>query len=161
MYAEDPENQFLPSTGTLERYVLPEGPRVRVDNGYRPDDPVRIHYDPLLAKVITWGTTRKEAIATMKRSLAEFTVAGVRTTIPFCQFVLSHMKFLKGDYDTGFVNAFYRPEAMYREGNLALVAAAIMAAREKGRMNSTRPSTDGVWERNSSPWKKRRFDTFR
>jgi acetyl/propionyl-CoA carboxylase alpha subunit len=97
----------------------------------------------------------------MKRSLAEFTIAGVQTTIPFCQFVLSHRKFLTGEYDTGFVSTYYRPEAMFREGNLALVAAAIMAAREKGRSKNTGTALDGGRERNSSPWKKKRFDTYR
>jgi acetyl-CoA carboxylase biotin carboxylase subunit len=161
VYAEDPENQFLPSTGILERYVIPEGPHVRVDNGYRPGDTVHLYYDSLLAKVITWGATRKDAIAAMKRSLAEFHVAGVRTTIPFCQFVLSHNKFLKGEYDTGFVPAYYRPDVLFREGNLALVAAAILAAREKMQHaagvdgSAHKPTTQ------ASPWKTKRRGTYR
>ncbi|MCU0411410.1 MAG: acetyl-CoA carboxylase biotin carboxylase subunit [Bacteroidetes bacterium] len=162
VYAEDPANRFLPSTGTLERYVLPEGPRVRVDNGYRQGDMVNLYYDPLLAKVVTWGRTRKESIAAMKRSLAEFHIGGVRSTIPFCQFVLSHGRFLKGDYDTGFVAMYFAPEALYREGNRAQVAAAIMAARAKARMTGVAPGDDATFTtQRSREWKKNRHATLR
>jgi acetyl-CoA carboxylase biotin carboxylase subunit len=162
IYAEDPTNKFLPSAGVLERYVLPEGPRTRVDNGYRYGDVIQLFYDPLLAKVSTWGRTRKEAIATMKRALAEFHIGGLQTTIPFCQFVLSHAAFLKGEYNTGFLKTYFSPETLYREGNRAVIAAAIMAARKKARLQSPNESriTDHG-RRCESTWIKKRLDTFR
>ncbi len=160
--AEDPSNNFMPDTGMLERYVPPEGPRVRVESGYRPGDRVQLNYDALLAKVICWGATRSEAIAAMKRALAEFHIGGVRTTIPFAQFVLSQAMFLKGMYHTGFIEEYFRPDTVYREGERAARAAALIAALTRDRNlhgaggNGTAP---GEGARNA--WKKNRLDSHR
>ena len=161
IYAEDPVNDFLPDTGQLERYVPPEGPRVRVESGYRPGDRVHLNYDALLAKVITWGATRPEAVAAMKRSLAEFHIAGVKTTLPFCQFVLSQAMFLKGDYHTGFVQEYFKPERLYREGHRETIAAAIVAALARDRQVHTGSTQRDEVSQDPSKWKNKRLDTYR
>ena len=109
--AEDPRNNFFPSSGKLKRYKTPEG-RTRVDNGYREGDTVSLHYDSLLAKVIAHAPTREEAIGAMNRALWEFRVQGVETTIPFCQYVLAHPAFLSGSFDTTFVERHYTPHLL-------------------------------------------------
>lgn len=109
--AEDPRNNFFPSSGTLKRYKLPEG-RIRVDNGYREGDAISLHYDSLLAKVIAHAPTREEAIGVMNRALWEFRVQGVETTIAFCQYVLAHPAFLSGSFDTTFVERHYTPDLL-------------------------------------------------
>jgi acetyl-CoA carboxylase biotin carboxylase subunit len=96
--AEDPENNFLPQAGTLSQFIVPGGPGVRVDSGVYPGYAIPPYYDSMIAKLIVWGDTRKDAIARMKRALREFVVEGVKTTIPF------HLQdFLSGAYTTGFI----------------------------------------------------------
>ncbi|TVQ14572.1 MAG: acetyl-CoA carboxylase biotin carboxylase subunit [Balneolaceae bacterium] len=107
--AEDPFDNFLPSTGYLKRYRIPAGPGVRVDSGVEEGQEVSIYYDPLLAKLITWGSTRHQAIQRMKRALSEYDVSGIKTTIPFCSFVMDEPSFVKGDYDTHFVKEYFDP----------------------------------------------------
>jgi len=103
VYAEDPENNFMPSIGAIDFLAPPSGPGVRDDSGYCSGSEVSIYYDPLLSKLITWGRDRTEAIARMKRALAEYHVHGVQTSIPFCQLVMNHPKFVAGDFDTHFI----------------------------------------------------------
>jgi acetyl-CoA carboxylase, biotin carboxylase subunit len=107
--AEDPFDNFLPSTGQLKRYRIPAGPGVRVDSGVEEGQEVSINYDPLLAKLITWGSTRDQAIQRMKRALSEYDVSGIKTTIPFCSFVMDEPSFVNGDYDTHFVKEYFEP----------------------------------------------------
>ncbi|MEE9173810.1 MAG: acetyl-CoA carboxylase biotin carboxylase subunit [Thermoplasmata archaeon] len=102
--AEDPSKNFMPSPGEIRSWVEPGGPWVRVDSGVASGYIVPYQYDPLLAKVIVWAETREEAIARMKRSLREFQVEGITTTIPFHQAALDHAAFRSGDYDTHLVN---------------------------------------------------------
>lgn len=139
IYAEDPAEGFFPSTGVLKRYRLPEGPRVRVDNGFREGDAVSSFYDPMLAKVVTWGATRAESIAVMNRALSEFLVVGVQTTIPFCQFVVNHSAFQHGDFSTDFVKQQFSPELMNRlqdDERLFLLAASAWL-HQNGATHST------------------------
>ena len=100
--AEDPET-FLPSVGYIRELVEPSGPGVRVESGISADYDVPVYYDPLLAKVITWGKDRQEAIARMLRALDEYKIKGVKTTIPFHRRVLADRDFSEGNYDTGIV----------------------------------------------------------
>ena len=105
--AEDPENNFLPKTGTIRQFIVPGGMGVRVDSGVYPGCVITPYYDSMIAKLITWGKTRKEAIARMKRALREFVVEGVKTTIPFHQKVLQHEVFLSGYYTTNYIKKFF------------------------------------------------------
>ncbi len=101
--AEDPQKGFLPQTGTLRQYIVPGGPGVRVDAGVYPGYAIPPFYDSLIAKLVVWGETRKEAIARMKRALGEFIIEGVATTIPFHQKIIQHPEFHSGMYTTDLI----------------------------------------------------------
>ena len=101
--AEDPQNDFAPSPGTITRYIPPGGPGVRVDTHVHQGWTVSSCYDSMIAKVIVHKPTRSEAIATMKRALREFVIEPIKTTIPACLDILSHNLFVKNKIDTGFV----------------------------------------------------------
>jgi acetyl-CoA carboxylase biotin carboxylase subunit len=103
IYAEDPDRNFLPSPGRITAYREPAGPGVRVDAGVREGSDVPPLYDALLAKILTWGRTRDEAIARMSRALAELRIEGIKTTLPFHRRVLENPAFLRGEIDTGFI----------------------------------------------------------
>jgi len=104
IYAEDPENNFMPSIGTIQSYREPNGPGVRVDSGLARGDNVSVYYDPMISKLICWGRTRAEAIARMRRALEEYTIAGVSTAIPFHKQVMNHPDFIAGNLSTHFIN---------------------------------------------------------
>ena len=105
LYAEDPGNEFLPSTGRLERLHLPPGEGgVRVDSGVREGDAVTMYYDPMIAKVIAWAETRESAADKLAQALAETGIAGVRTNTGFLVRALRHPEFLAGEIDTGFID---------------------------------------------------------
>jgi acetyl-CoA carboxylase biotin carboxylase subunit len=101
--AEDPENDFSPSPGTITRYIPPGGPGVRVDTHVHQGWTVSPAYDSMIAKVIVHQRSRDEAITTMKRALEEFVIEPIKTTIPVCLDILSHSLFVKNKIDTGFV----------------------------------------------------------
>jgi acetyl-CoA carboxylase biotin carboxylase subunit len=103
IYAEDPARRFLPSPGRLTRLSLPDGPGVRLECGVAEGVEVSVHYDPLLAKLVTSATTREEAITRMERALDRFVVEGVRTVIPFHQRVMRNAAFRAGSVHTQMV----------------------------------------------------------
>ncbi len=101
--AEDPENRFLPATGTVQALQEPSGPGVRVDSGLYPGLQVPLFYDPLLSKLIVWGRDRPQAIARMHRALSEYRVVGVRTTLPFARWLMEQPRFIEADLSTDFI----------------------------------------------------------
>ena len=105
--AEDPENNFMPQSGTLSQYIVPGGPGVRVDSGVYPGYAIPPYYDSMIAKLIVWGDNRKDAVARMKRALREFVIEGVKTTIPFHLQILQNKDFLSGAYTTGFIGKMH------------------------------------------------------
>ncbi|MEW5993546.1 MAG: acetyl-CoA carboxylase biotin carboxylase subunit [Candidatus Zixiibacteriota bacterium] len=113
IYAEDPENNFMPSTGTLKHYRIPAGPGVRVDAGVVIYSEIPVYYDPIMAKLIVWGKDRTEAITRAQRALEEYRVSGVKTTIGFHRVVLANKKFIAGDFSTRFLEEQY-PDHRYR-----------------------------------------------
>ncbi len=108
--AEDPLNRFLPSTGVIAAEHDPAGPGVRLDSGIYPGMQIPLFYDSLLAKLICWGQDRQEAIARLRRALDEYVIAGVRTTIPFHQWLLHQPAFLSGEFSTDFIADHWHPE---------------------------------------------------
>ena len=112
VYAEDPLNEFLPSVGKLDKYQLPVGKNIRVDNGFEEGMDIPIYYDPMLSKLITYGKTRAEAIQLMIKAIDNYLVEGVQTTLPFGKFVCEHEAFRSGNFDTHFVKDYYSPEAL-------------------------------------------------
>ncbi|MFN2525761.1 MAG: acetyl-CoA carboxylase biotin carboxylase subunit [Actinomycetota bacterium] len=101
--AENPAKNFLPAPGDIAAYEEPHGPGVRVDSGVEGGGTVPQAYDPLVAKLITYGATRDEARRRMLRALGEYTIDGIKTTIPFHRLMLADERFVKGDYHTGTV----------------------------------------------------------
>ncbi|RFB17122.1 acetyl-CoA carboxylase biotin carboxylase subunit [Bacillus sp. HNG] len=104
--AENPEKNFMPSPGKIEMYLPPGGFGVRVDSAAYPGYSIPPYYDSMIAKLITYGATREEAIARMKRALSEFVIEGVHTTIPFHFKLMNHEKFVGGDFNTKFLELY-------------------------------------------------------
>jgi len=104
--AEDPENDFKPSPGKITQLMIPGGPGIRVDSGVYPGYTIPPYYDSMVAKLITRGNDRREAVDRMKRALDEFHIEGIKTTIPFHKEVMKNKEFLSGQYTTDFVNKY-------------------------------------------------------
>jgi propionyl-CoA carboxylase alpha chain len=129
VYAEDSLNNFLPSTGKLERYRPPKGENIRVDDGFEEGMEVPIFYDPMLSKLITYGSTRAEAIRLMISAIENYQVEGVSTTLPFGKFVCNHEAFVSGNFDTNFVKKYYRPELLKTSENEEAKLAALVGLK--------------------------------
>lgn len=130
VYAEDPLEDFMPSTGTLEKYQIPQGEGVRMDNGFEEGMEVPIYYDPMLAKLVTYGKTREEAIEVMIKAIDNYIVEGVSTTLAIGKFVFQHDAFRSGDFDTHFVKKYYSPEALKEETEQEARLAALLALKQ-------------------------------
>jgi propionyl-CoA carboxylase alpha chain len=130
VYAEDPLNDFLPNVGNLERYRLPVGEGIRVDNGIEEGMDVPIYYDPMLSKLITYGKTREESIERMIQAIKNYEVKGVSTTLPFGLFVMEHEAFRTGDFDTGFVKKYYDAEQLKAAQTVEAEIAAKIALKQ-------------------------------
>ena len=130
VYAEDPLNNFLPSVGNLDVYKLPEGENIRVDNGFEQGMAIPIYYDPLLAKLITYGKTRAEAIQLMLKAISNYRVEGVQTTLNFGKFVCNHEAFKSADFDTHFVEKYFTPEAIKATSEREAKIAALVAVKQ-------------------------------
>ncbi len=130
VYAEDPLNDFLPSVGHLDTYKIPTGNGIRVDNGFEEGMDIPIYYDPMLAKLITYGATREEAIELMIKAISEYHVDGVQTTLPFGKFVCEHEAFRSGKFDTHFVKKYYTPDLLQSEIEEESKIAALIAMQQ-------------------------------
>ncbi len=130
VYAEDPLNDFLPSVGNLEVYQLPVGKNIRVDNGFEEGMDIPIYYDPMLSKLITYGSTREEAIELMIKAIDNYHVKGVQTTLPFGRFVCEHDAFRSGNFDTHFVKNYYSPSLLEEQHHKEAEIAAKIALKQ-------------------------------
>lgn len=131
VYAEDPLDNFLPSTGKLERHRIPSGPGVRVDAGVEEGGEVTISYDPMISKLSVYAPTREKAIRKMIRALSEYQISGCKTTIPFCDFTMRHKAFVSADYDTHFVPDHFEPhknELFEEESATDAIAVSLISA---------------------------------
>ena len=136
VYAEDSEQNFMPSPGKIVKLRVPAGPGVRDDGGVYEGGEVSIHYDPMISKFAVHGKDRKEAIERMRRALAEYEVAGIKTTLPFFREVMDDPVFIAGDLDTGFISGFRerrREEEKSSHSNDLAVIAAALGRRETSR----------------------------
>ena len=147
VYAEDPENNFLPSPGKITRLRLPHGPGVRDDGGVYEGVEVSIYYDPMISKLAVHGRDRQEAIERMRRALREHEIGGIKTTLPFFREVMEDEEFVSGKLDTGFIGRYNerkKPAAASKvEGDVALIAAALSFSSTKTvvpEVVSNRPS---------------------
>ena len=128
VYAEDPMNNFLPDIGRLLDYKKPEGPGIRVDDGFEAGMDIPIYYDPMIAKLVAYGKDRTEAIARMLRAIDEYKITGVKNTLKFGAFVITHPDFVSGKFDTHFVAKHFKPEYLKREDAAEMEIAALVAA---------------------------------
>lgn len=130
VYAEDPLEDFMPSVGTLVRYRGPKGENIRLDDGFEEGMEVPIYYDPMLAKLITYGKTREEAIQLMIKAIEDYEVEGVSTTLPFGKFVFEHEAFRSGNFDTHFVKKYYSAEKLQEQTKEEAKLAALVALKQ-------------------------------
>lgn len=122
--AEDVWNDFSPDTGTITRYEIPQGKNVRVDDGVREGSEVPVYYDSMLAKLITHGKDRPEAIQNMLIAIDAYIIEGVATTLPFGHFACTHPDFVSGNFNTGFIQKNFTQEivSQIQEGEARLAA---------------------------------------
>jgi 3-methylcrotonyl-CoA carboxylase alpha subunit len=104
VYAENPDNGFMPDTGKLIHYITPDvTDKVRVETGVRQNDEVSVHYDPMISKLVTWGETRADALRIMHKTLSETEVVGPETNVEFLKKLCKHPAFATGEVDTSFI----------------------------------------------------------
>lgn len=154
VYAEDPENNFLPDTGILQTYSIPKGNGVRVDDGFEQGMEVSIYYDPMIAKLITYGKTREEAISKMIRAIDEYQITGIKTTLVFGKFVMQHEAFKSGNFDTHFAGKYFKPDRLKTENEDEGLIAAVVAALFLKEKNALAPVA--IQNQEASNWKRNR-----
>jgi len=154
--AEDPENNFMPSSGKIIQLREPTGPGIRVESGLYEGAEVSLFYDPMIAKLIVWGESRAEAILRMRRALSEYRIAGVKTSIPFHLALMDTPRFQWGQFDTNFLETHSAPEVqdIDKQRRLAAIVGA-MLLHERGlhaiNISHGDHSTDGqsAWRRSA------------
>jgi len=162
IYAEDPDQNFMPSPGTVTGLRVPQGPGVRDDGGVAPGFEIPIFYDSMIAKLVVWGESRDVAIARLRRALGEYQVRGVRTTLPFFRWLTEQPEFASADFHTAWLDGVLasrkgEPFATIGDGDIrdAVIAAAAHAYRMASRASGApasgdrRASNDVAWRRAS------------
>jgi acetyl-CoA carboxylase biotin carboxylase subunit len=147
IYAEDPDNGFLPSPGRIQHLRVPSGPGIRDDSGATEGMDVPIFYDPMISKLIAWAEDRPAAVRRMQRALSEYVVAGIRTTVPFFSWLLRQPEFDRGEFHTAYLDEVLRARNGHpfvdvdeRTGDLAAIAAALQAALSNGHRPAAGPA---------------------
>jgi len=153
VYAEDPLNNFLPSVGTLETYIRPVGEGIRLDDGYEEGQEIPIYYDPMIAKLVTYGQTREAAIQLMLKAIEGYEIEGIQTTLPFGKFVCEHEAFTSGNFDTHFVKNYYSADKILTEQ----AAEAELAAKIGLKLYLENKNQLKVVEVGESNWRKSRI----
>ncbi|WP_184549371.1 acetyl-CoA carboxylase biotin carboxylase subunit [Mucilaginibacter sp. FT3.2] len=152
VYAEDPANNFLPDIGTLQTYITPKGPGVRVDDGFEQGMEIPIYYDPMIAKLITYGKDRGEAIERMIRAIDEYQITGITTTLGFGKFVMQHEAFTSGNFDTHFVKKYFSPEVLQTtnedEARIAVILMERLLNEKKATVATTATAETSNWVKN-------------
>ena len=152
--AEDPYSNFMPSTGQITTMLLPTGPGVRVDSGVYSGSEITPYYDSMIAKLITWGETRSEAMLRMRRALSEYRIMGLKHNIPFHINLLNSISFIAGKFDTNFVeqrfNMHTYEKAPTQEELETVAIAATLYAHRKRRLAS---QVVAPAKRDTSNWK--------
>ena len=154
VYAEDPENNFLPDIGTLATYKTPKGHGVRVDDGFEQGMEIPIYYDPMIAKLVTFGGTRTEAIDRMVRAISEYEITGIQTTLGFGRFVMLHKAFRSGNFDTHFVSKYYQPESKKTTDEKEALIAALFTLQA---LNKETAAPVAIESSSASQWRKNRI----
>tara|TARA_Y100000385_G_scaffold15467_1_gene15687 strand:- start:599 stop:2077 length:1479 start_codon:yes stop_codon:yes gene_type:complete len=153
VYAEDPMNNFAPDIGRLKTYKLPESIGVRVDNGFEEGMDIPIYYDSMISKLITYGKDREEAISKMIRAIRDYTIVGVKTTLPFAELVMQNKHFVSGDFDTHFIKKHFNvkdlEESREDEAHIAALLSKHVLSNHKTSMSvSSSESSVSKWKKN-------------
>jgi acetyl-CoA carboxylase biotin carboxylase subunit len=148
LYAEDAARNFMPSAGEISRLRLPAGPGVRTDAGVYQGFRVPLEYDPLIAKVVSWGEDRAQALARMRRALEETVVEGLTSNVAFHRWLFARPEFILGDVHTGFLAETFTPEALLATPEAETVALLAASLHAHAKALSVRPV-----ERGPSPWR--------
>lgn len=135
VYAEDPTNNFLPDIGKLSTYKVPKGPGVRLDDGFEEGMQIPIYYDPMIAKLVSFGKDREEAIERMNRAIDDYQITGVKTTLDFCRFAINHESFKSGNFDTHFVKNHFESEKLEKGNKEESKVAAALVSELLNRVN--------------------------
>jgi len=155
--AEDPYNNYMPSTGTITTMRLPSGPGVRLDTGVFRGYEITPYYDSMISKLICYGETRGEAVLRMRRALEEYRIMGVKTNIPFHQHMMDSHRFLTGQFDTNFVEERFSMSDREADKEMeAAVLAALVAHQESLQASTTMAQVDNGRSGSSWKWAKRR-----
>ncbi|MDB2362466.1 acetyl-CoA carboxylase biotin carboxylase subunit [Flavobacteriales bacterium] len=153
VYAEDPMNNFAPDIGRLKTYKLPESIGVRVDNGFEEGMDIPIYYDSMISKLITYGKDREEAISKMIRAIRDYTIVGVKTTLPFAELVMQNKHFVSGDFDTHFIKKHFNvkdlEESREDEAHIAaLLSKHVLSNHKTSTSVSSSESSVSKWKKN-------------
>jgi acetyl-CoA carboxylase, biotin carboxylase subunit len=153
VYAEDPANNFLPDIGTLKTYKRPQGHGIRVDDGFEQGMDIPFYYDPMIAKLICHAGNRAEAIEKMIRAIDEYEITGLETTLGFCRFVMKHDAFRSGNFDTRFVENYFKPEMLQHAGDdqeacIAAMLAATLIENRKTQKAVPEKKEVSLWKKN-------------
>ena len=156
IYAEDPDNNYFPSPGKISLLLLPSGPGIRRDSGMYEGWNVPLDYDPLLAKLISYGTDREQAIMRLQRALYEYFVAGIKTNISLFRRILSDADFQAGKLDTGYLDRLLARKqddmpSSSPEPTIAAIAAGLFAVLDPASSPNKNGSGGAVAP--SSNWK--------
>jgi len=154
VYAEDPSNNFLPDTGKLVEYILPQGDGVRVDDGFERGMEIPVFYDPMIAKLIVHAESRELAIDKMLKAIGDYHIGGIQTTLGFCRFAVDHVDFRDGSFTTKFVEKNFSPNLLAKQAtDEELLAGALVSAffmDEKNTIPKPLPAKPSNWKTNRS-----------
>lgn len=153
VYAEDPANNFMPDIGKLKTYQRPQGNGIRVDDGFEQGMTIPIYYDPMIAKLICHAETRELAMDKMIRTIDEYEITGLETTLGFCKYVMQHKAFRSGQFDTKFVEKYFKPEVLAStpqedEELLAVVLSTIAEPKPVAKETTIAGGTESKWRKN-------------
>lgn len=128
VYAEDPMEDFMPSTGTLTIYREPEGENIRVDGGYKEGMEIPVYYDPMISKLVCWGTSRDVAIQRLREAIRDYHIQGIAHNLSLGRFILDHEAFTNGNFDTHFLENYFNKEKLIAQDIDTAEVAGMMAA---------------------------------
>lgn len=134
VYAEDALNNFTPDIGTLKRYGKPQAEYIRIDDAFEEGMEIPIYYDPMIAKLVTYGKDRVQAMDRMIKAIDEFQISGLKTTLDFGKYVMQHEAFRSGDFDTNFVKHYFSDPAVMKES-------------QKDEAHALTASLDAIWDK--------------
>lgn len=156
VYAEDPENNFLPAIGTLTTYRPPDGFGIRTDSGYEEGQKIPVEYDPMIAKLVAHDTDRQRAIDKLSRAIDDFQLAGVDSTLGFGKYTIQHPQFRSGDYDTHFVQQHFTGASIHKENEDEAAVASMIAVRMKEEQRQKAKQQMQIAQNDGEQWRARK-----